>query len=213
MRIAVLGTGTVGRTLAAALSAVGHDVVVGTRDTEATGARAEWAGSRSPLASFPVAATDAELVVNASSGSATLQILDQVGAATLAATVLLDVANPLEFTGGLPPVLSVSNTDSLAERIQRAFPEARVVKSLNTVTAAVMVDPGSVGNGDSTMFVSGDDSEAKAVVTRVLEELGWRDVIDLGELSAARGQEMWLPLWLRLFGAIEHPIFNLKIVR
>jgi 8-hydroxy-5-deazaflavin:NADPH oxidoreductase len=213
MRIAVLGTGAVGRTLAAALTAVGHDVVVGTRDTGATGARAEWAGSRLPLASFSDAATDAELVINASSGSATLQVLEQVGAATLAGTVLLDVANPLEYTGGFPPVLSVSNTDSLAERIQRAFPEARVVKSLNTVTAAVMVDPGSVGNGDSTMFVSGDDSGAKAVVTRVLGELGWRDVIDLGELSAARGQEMWLPLWLRLVGAVEHPLFSLKIVR
>lgn len=213
MRIAVLGTGTVGRTLAAALATVGHDIVVGTRDPGTTRAREEWATSRLPLAAFADVADGAEVVVNATSGSATMQVLDEVGPTVPAGAVLMDVANPLELTGSLPPTLSVSNTDSLAEQIQRALPDTRVVKTLNTVTAAVMVDPGSVGSGDTTMFVSGDDDAAKEVVTLLLEELGWHDVIDLGDLRAARGQEMWLPLWLRLFGAIEHPVFNLKVVR
>jgi predicted dinucleotide-binding enzyme len=125
---------------------------------------------------------------------------------------MLDVSNPLDFSHGFPPTLFVKDTDSLAEQIQRAFPDARVVKSLNTVSAEVMVDPGSVGDGDSSMFVAGDDPDAKDVVVLLLLELGWRDIIDLGQLSAARGMEMWLPLWLRIMGAVDGRVFNMKIV-
>jgi predicted dinucleotide-binding enzyme len=212
MRIAVLGTGVVGRTLAAELAMAGHDVVVGTRDPEATRRREEWASSRVPLASFADAATGAAVVVNASAGAVTLEVLGQAGAERLAGTVLLDVSNPLDFSHGFPPTLFVKDTDSLAEQIQRAFPDARVVKSLNTVSAEVMVDPGSVGDGDSSMFVAGDDPDAKDVVVLLLQELGWRDIIDLGQLSAARGMEMWLPLWLRIMGAVDGRVFNMKIV-
>jgi predicted dinucleotide-binding enzyme len=123
------------------------------------------------------------------------------------------VANPLDPSSGFPPTLTVKDTDSLAEQIQRAFPEARVVKSLNTVNCAVMVDPKRVGDGQTTMFVAGDDPRAREVVVSLLGQLGWWDIIEFGSLSAARGMEMWLPLWLRLMGRLGTADFNLKIVR
>jgi len=214
MRIAVLGTGAVGRTLARAFSDLGHDVVVGTRDPAETGRREEWAGSRIPLEALDGVAAEAELVVNATNGQASLAVLDAVGAAGhLAGKVVLDVANPLDFSQGFPPTLTVKDTDSLAEQIQRAHPDSHVVKSLNTVTASVMVDPGSVGEGDTTVFVAGDDPGARAVVVELLVALGWRDVLELDGLHNARGMEMWLPLWVRLMGTLGTAEFNLRIVR
>ena len=213
MRIAVIGTGIVGRTLAHGLAAQGHDVVVGTRDPDTTGARAEWAGSNLSLTMLASAATGVELVVNATNGAASLAALGEVGEEHLAGKVLLDVANPLDFSHGFPPTLSVKDTDSLAEQIQRAFPAARVVKSLNTVAASVMVAPGSVGDGSTSMFVAGDDAAARAEVAGLLAELGWRDVVHLDGLHNARGMEMYLPLWVRLMGALGTSEFNLKIVR
>jgi len=126
--------------------------------------------------------------------------------------VLLDVANPLDFSAGFPPTLSVKDTDSLAEQIQRAHPEARVVKSLNTVNGAVMVDPARLAE-PTTVFVAGDDAEARAVVRDLLVELGWSDVVEFPALDAARGLEMWLPLWVRLMGTLGTADFNLKLVR
>jgi predicted dinucleotide-binding enzyme len=126
---------------------------------------------------------------------------------------VLDLANPLDLSQGFPPTLSVKDTDSLAEQIARAFPGARVVKALNTMTAAVMVDPRSVGDGDTTAFIAGDDAEACAIVLGLLEQLGWRDVIEFDSLSAARSMEMWLPLWVRLRVRLGTPAFNLRIVR
>jgi 8-hydroxy-5-deazaflavin:NADPH oxidoreductase len=142
-----------------------------------------------------------------------LEALTAVGAQRLAGKVVLDVANPLDASAGFPPRLAVKDTDSLAEQIQRAFPDARVVKSLNTVTAGVMVDPGRVGQGDTTMFVASDHAEARAVVAGLLRELGGRDVVEFEELSAARGMEMWLPLWIRLMMRFGTADFNLKLVR
>jgi predicted dinucleotide-binding enzyme len=226
MQIAVLGTGTVGRTIAGKLSELGHDVAVGTRDPQATLARSEpdargtapysvWQADHPGvrLESFAEAAGSAELVVNATGGEGSMDALTQAGEANLAGKVLLDVSNPLDFSQGFPPSLLVKDTDSLAEQIQRAFPAVRVVKSLNTMTAALMVDPGGVGGGDHSVFVSGDDPEAKRTVTSLLEQLGHRDVIDLGDLSTARGAEMYVPLWLRMMGALGTPMFNIKVVR
>lgn len=213
MRIAIIGTGVAGRTLAAGLQRVGHDVVVGTRDPGVTGSREEWAGLDIPLRPLATVAADADLVVNATNGSASLSALGEVGSEHLAGKVILDVANPLDFSQGFPPTLSVKDTDSLAEQIQRAFPEANVVKSLNTVTASVMVDPGTVGDGDTTIFVAGDHADARQQVVGVLRELGWRDVVELDGLHNARGLEMWLPLWVRLMGALGTAEFNIKLVR
>lgn len=212
MRIAVLGTGSVGRTVAPALARLGHQVTVGTRDPAATRAREVW-DLDLPLTGYDTAADDADLVVNATNGQASLEALTAVGADRLAGTVVLDVANPLDFSAGFPPTLTVKDTDSLAEQLQRAFPEARVVKSLNTTTAGVMVDPRSVGDGDTTMFVASDHAEARALVVDLLHQLGWRDVIEFDTLSAARAMEMWLPLWVRLMGTLGTARFNVKVVR
>jgi predicted dinucleotide-binding enzyme len=213
MRIAVIGTGVVGRTLAQALQRVGHDVVVGTRDPDETSAREEWAGLDVPLQPLATVAGHAELVINATNGVASLSALGEVGSDHLAGKVLIDVANPLDFSQGFPPTLSVKDTDSLAEQLQRAFPDAKVVKALNTVTASVMVDPASVGDGDTTVFAASDDAEARQVVVGLLRELGWVDVVEFDGLSNARGLEMWLPLWVRLMGVLGTAEFNLKLVR
>jgi predicted dinucleotide-binding enzyme len=226
MKIAVLGTGTVGRTIAAKLAELGHEVVIGTRDPAATLARTEPDAMGNPpfpvwqaehpavrLAPFAEAAAQGELVVNATGGTGSLDALTRAGERNLAGKVLLDVSNPLDFSRGFPPSLFVSDTDSLAEQIQRAFPGVRVVKSLNTMNAAVMVDPGSVGGGDHSTFVSGDDAEAKQIVVGLLGSMGHTDVIDLGDLSSARAAEMLLPVWLRLMRALGTPHLQFKIVR
>jgi predicted dinucleotide-binding enzyme len=210
MKIAVLGTGMVGRAVSGRLAELGHDVTVGTRDPDATRARGgEWP---TPLATYADAAAGAELVVNATNGQATLEVLGLAGAANLADKVLVDISNPLDFSQGMPPTLSVKDTDSLGEQVQRAFPDAHVVKTLNTLNADLMVHPETLGR-PSSVFVSGDDAEAKAVVTGLLAELGHEDVIDLGGIETARGAEMYLPLWLRLMGSLGTPAFNIHVVR
>lgn len=224
MRIGILGAGIVGQTLGAKLVELGHDVVLGTRRTRELddvrgggGSLRGWlekVGGGGRVASFAETASHGEVVVNATAGVGSLEATKAAGSDNLAGKVLIDVANPLEFSRGFPPSLTVCNEDSLAEQIQRAHPEARVVKTLNTLTAALMVNPGAVGGGDHTVFVSGDDAEARARVAEWLEEwFGWRDVVDLGGLSTARGTEMWLALWVRLMSALDTPMFNLKVVR
>jgi 8-hydroxy-5-deazaflavin:NADPH oxidoreductase len=217
MRIAVLGTGPVGRAVAGGLAGLGHDVTIGTREVAGTAGReeyADWAAGHPDvrLATFAEAAADAELVVNAAGGDVALGILESAGADNLAGKVLLDISNPLDGSQGFPPTLFVKDDDSLAEMIQRAHPAARVVKSLNTMNNALMVDPRRLGE-DTTVFVSGDDAAAKATVTELLEALGHGDVIDLGGIETARGPEMWLPLWIRINLALGGNDFNLKVVR
>ena len=227
MKIAVLGTGMVGRAVAARLSELGHDVVIGTRDVAATRARTEQDGMGNPpfaqwqesrptirLVPFAEAGAHGELVVNATSGDGSLPALRAAGSDNLAGKVVLDIANPLDFSQGFPPVLSVANTDSLGEQIQRAFPDAHVVKSLNTMNAQVMVDPSRVP-GDHTVFVAGEDTSAKDVVRGLLAELGWKqdNIVDLGGIRAARGTEMYLPLWLSLWGTLGTGDFNISVVR
>lgn len=216
MKLAILGTGTVGRTLAAGFAAHGHDVVVGTRDPASTRSRPDWSvwphgAEPPPLASYAQATRGAEVVVTAVAGNVAAEVL--AGAGDLSGTVVLDPSNPLDFSRGFPPSLSVCNHDSVAEVLQRAYPETRVVKALNTVNAALMLDPGRLAGGDHTMFLAGDDADARAVVRRLLEEAGWTDLIEFDSLSAARGMEMWLPLWVRLMQQLGHADFNLKVVR
>jgi 8-hydroxy-5-deazaflavin:NADPH oxidoreductase len=153
------------------------------------------------------------MVANATSGTVSLKVLELASETNLRGKILIDVANPLDFSQGMLPTLSVSNTDSLGEQIRRRFPETKVVKTLHTVNAYLMVDPAQLAGADHTVFVSGDDTEAKATVAELLRSFGWTDIIDLGDISVARGTEMLLPIWLRLFGALQKPIFNFKIVR
>lgn len=210
MRIGIIGTGRVGQALARGFAAAGHDVRVGTRDVQATRSRAEFADIPA-LATFAEAAEHGEIVVNATKGSVSLDALALIGADRLSGRILLDVANALDFSAG--GVLFVSDKDSLAERIQRAYPQARVVKSLNTVNASVMVNPEALGGGEHTIFVCGNDDAAKGSVTQLLRSVGWRDIIDLGDLSAARALEMTMPIWLRLMNALGTATFNYRIVR
>jgi predicted dinucleotide-binding enzyme len=208
------------------MAGLDHEVTVGTRDVDATMARtesdsmgnppyADWAHTHPnvALATFADAAADAELVVNATSGNASIAALEAAGREHLAGKVLLDIANPLDYSQGFPPSLFISNTDSLAEQIQAAFPEAKVVKSLNTMNALLMADPRRLADGDHTVFVSGNDADAKRIVTELLRSFGHGDVIDLGDLSTARGTESLLPAWVRLYGVLGAPMFQFKIVR
>ncbi len=227
MKIAVVGTGMVGRALAGRLAQLGHSVVVATRDPAATLARnepdamgtppfVEWQREHPdiPLVELGDAGANVEVVVNATAGVASLEALTAVGESALAGKVVVDVANPLDFGAGFPPSLAVANTDSLGEQIQRAFPDARVVKALNTMNASVMVDPTRLA-GDHDVFVAGDDIAAKETVKDLLRQFGWNDgtIVDLGPLRAARGTEMFLPLWLSLMQTVGSGDFNIRIVR
>src|SRR5947209_12088603 len=215
MRIGILGTGIVGKTLGSALAKRGHEVRMGSRKAAGEKSRA-WVketGGKTSEGSFADAAAFGEVVFNCTAGQASLDALRQAGALNLRGKILIDVSNPLDFSKGMPPTLSVCNSDSLGEQIQKAFPEAYVVKTLNTVTTAVMVEPAIIP-GAHTMFVSGNDANAKSAVTKLLkEEFGWRDILDLGDLSAARAQEMYLPLWLRLYMRLQPATVNVHVVQ
>lgn len=215
MRIGILGTGVVGKTLATKLAKLGNDVRMGSRTAGGEKARG-WvkeASGKSSEGTFADAAAHGEMVFNCTSGMASLEALKAAGAKNLEGKTLVDVANPLDFSKGMPPTFSLCNTDSLGEQIQHAFPTAHVVKSLNTVNANVMVDP-SLIPGVHDMFVSGNDAKAKAQVINLLKTgFGWKEVIDLGDISGARAQEMHLALWVRLFMKLETPYVNVRIAR
>lgn len=226
MKIGILGTGIVGRTLSSRLTQLGHDVMIGTRNVAETLARnapdrmgnppfSAWRqqNAQVKLGTFAQAAAHGELIVNATNGFATFDILTSAGEANLNGKTMIDISNPLDFSKGVPPTLFVKDTDSLAEQIQRAYPAVNVVKTLNTMTARLMVDPGQLAGGDHTVFVSGNDAAAKAQVTELLKSFGWRDIIDTGDITTARGTEMLLPIWVRLMGVLQTPLFNFKVVR
>ena len=215
MRYGVLGTGQVGRALAGRLVEVGHEVRMGSRssDNEAAAAWVAEAGAGASQGTFADAAEFGQTVMNCTNGPVALDALAAAGAENLAGKVLIDVANPLTFeTGRL--TLTVCNTDSLGEQIQRAFPEARVVKTLNTMTNQLMIHPERVP-GAHSVFVSGDDAEAKQFVTGMLESFGWpaQSVVDLGGIETARGVEMYLVLWISMMQAGGTPDFNVNVVR
>lgn len=214
MNIGVLGTGTVGQTIGGKLVELGHTVKMGSRSAKNEKA-AEWVskhGAKASAGTFAEAAAFGELLFNCTNGTGALEALEAAGRDNLRGKVLVDITNALDFSKGFPPSLWVCNTDSLAEQIQRTFPEARVVKSLNTVTAAVMVNPGMLP-AETDIFVSGDDAAAKAEVTTMLRDwFGWRSVIDLGGITTARNVEMWLPLWVNLMGPMGTPFFNIKVI-
>lgn len=217
MKIAVLGTGMVGTTIATKLVEIGHEVTLGSRKADSEKAKA-WLeqvdSDRASAATFADAAAGAELVFNCTAGGKSLEALRMAGAEHLADKILVDIANPLDFSGGVPPTLSVCNDSSLGEQIQDAFPEARVVKTLNTVNASLMVEPRELP-GEHVVFVSGNDADAKRWVTQTLlrDWFDWPEVVDLGDITTARGTEMYLALWVRMWAALGTPAFNIAIVR
>ncbi|MEX2179484.1 MAG: NAD(P)-binding domain-containing protein [Gemmatimonadaceae bacterium] len=215
MNIAVLGTGTVGATIASKLDSLGHTVKMGSRtaNNEKAQAWASQAGRRASHGTFADAAAHGELVFNCTSGAGAVQAIQSAGAANLAGKIVIDLANPLDFSKGMPPACMHRGDDSLAEQIQRAVPDARVVKTLNTINAGVMVDPARVP-GDHDVFLSGNDAAAKTEVERILRDwFGWKRVTDLGDLTAARGMELYVVFWVRLWGASGTADFNIRVVK
>jgi hypothetical protein len=230
MKIAIIGTGTVGRTLASKLVELNHDVTIGTRnvvdkltstakDNYGNPSFVEWhkANSKIKLGTFADSASFGEIVINATNGSNSVTALIQSGTKNLTAKVLIDVANPLDFSNGMPPSLlpGLNNTNSLGEEIQKTFPDTLVVKTLNTMWCGLMVNPKLIGNGDHINFISGNNEEAKIKVRKLLHQFGWTDenIVDLGDITAARATESLLPIWLRIMGVTKSGAFNFKLVK
>ena len=216
MRIGVLGTGMVGNAIGTRLVGLGHEVRMGSRSpgNEHAHAWALRAGEGASAGTFADAAGYGELLFSCIAGVHTIEALEAAGRENLAGKVLIELGNPLDFSRGMPPTLSVCNTDSLGEQVHRTFPEARVVKALNTMNCTVMVDPESVP-GEHNVFVCGQDDAAKRDVSELLESFGWpRDrIVDLGGIAAARGVEMYVTLWLGLYGALGTGHFNIGVTR
>ncbi len=226
MKIGILGTGMVGRSHAGKLAGLGHDVMIGTRVVATTLAVSKPDAMGNPpfsvwhkdhpgvrLGALAEAAAHGEIVFIAINGEAAVEAIKKLGL-DLGAKILIDITNPLDFSKGMPPSLFVSNTDSLGEQIQRTLPKARLVKTLNTVNAFLQVDPRQLADGDHDIFVSGNDVPAKAEVIRILRDwYGWKNIIDLGDITTARGAEMLLPIWVRLWTTLQTPLFNFKIVK
>ena len=230
MKIAIIGTGIVGKTIASKLAELNHDVMMGTRnvsdklastatDNYGNPPFGEWikTNSKVKLGSFAEAAAFGELVVNATNGSNSLTALILAGTKNLAGKVLIDISNPLDFSNGMPPSLlpGLNNTNSLAEEIQRTFPDTMVIKTLNTMWCGLMVNPNLVGNGDHINFISGNNSEAKNKVIKLLNQFGWLDknIIDIGDITGARATESLLPIWLKVMGVTKNGAFNFRLVR
>ena len=215
MKYSVFGTGAVGTTIAGKLIENGHEVMMGSR-TVSNEKGIEWvqsAGSKGKLGTFADAAKFSDIIFNCVKGDASLEVMKLAGSENLKGKIIIDISNPLDFSKGFPPTLTVCNTDSVGEQIQRTYPEALVVKTLNTTNCKVMVNPALVP-GEHDLFLSGNDNNAKTKVRTVLEkEFGWKHIIDLGDITTARGTEMLLPIWVRLYGALQSPNFNFHIVK
>jgi predicted dinucleotide-binding enzyme len=229
MKIVIIGTGAVGRTIASKLVELKYDVIIGTRnvsDKMASTAKdfygnppfSEWLKSNKKvrLESFAEAASFGELVINATNGSNSVTALILAGSKNLSGKILIDISNPLDFSKGMPPSLlpGLNNTNSLGEEIQKTFPEAMVVKTLNTMWCGLMVNPNMIGKGDHINFICGNNPEAKASVKSILKQFGWLDknILDIGDITGARAMESMLPIWLKVNGLLKNGAFNFKIV-
>lgn len=227
MTIAVFGTGIVGQVIASRLTGLGHSLVIGTRDISKTMARTEKDMYGNPpfsqwleknkrnikLGTYAEAASSSEIIFNCTLGNGSVDALRMAGEENLKGKIIVDISNPLDFSKGMPPTLNPGNTDSLGELLQRTFPEAKVVKTLNTMNCFLMVNPAALQE-EHHVFLSGNDSSAKSAVKEILRSFGWKDssMIDLGDITTARGTEQLLPIWIRLYGVLKNPMFNFKIV-
>ncbi len=217
MKISVLGTGVVGETIGSRLIELGYEVKMGSRSAmnEKAVTWAQKMGSKASYGTFAEAAAFAGILFNCTKGEAALDVLKLAGEENLSGKVLVDVSNPLDFSKGMPPSLFVVNTNSLGEELQAAFPALKVVKALNTMNCQLMARPKALANGDHDVFVCGNDAEAKSSVKKLLGEFGWESshIIDLGDITNARGTEQLLPIWIRLYGTLGTADFNFKIVK
>lgn len=214
MNIGILGTGTVGSTIGSKLIQLGHTVKMGSR-TAGNEKAVAWVNKNGPSASegtFEDAAEFGDLIVLCLNGSGTLHALKMAGSENFNDKTVIDITNPLDFSKGMPPILFVSNTDSLGEQIQRFLPGAKVVKTLNIVTADVMVNP-SLVPGEIDMLLCGDHDDAKAQTRKLLNNFGWKSIIDLGGIPSARLMEAYVLLWVNLWQKFGDPYFGVKFVK
>jgi len=222
MKIGIIGSGVVAQTLGTKLVELGHDVALGTRDPQKLDEKKNMAGSlnewlagvkgKAKVVTFKEAAAHGELLINATHGQNSVDALKLAEAGKVGAKTLIDTANELDFSKGFPMALA-SQTRSVSEDIQKAFPNLKVVKSLNTLGAPLMVNPKMLKGGDHTIFMAGDDPAAKTQVADLLKSFGWTDILDLGPLMAAHGPEMYLGLWVGLYGSLKNGMINIKVQR
>lgn len=222
MKVGIIGSGVVAQTLGTKLAELGHEVLLGTRDPKKldekknmTGTLNEWLGAikgKAKVVTFQEAATQGDLLINATHGQNSVEALKLAEAGKAGAKTLIDTANELDFSKGFPMALA-SESRSVAGDIQAAFPNLKVVKCFNTMAAPIMVNPKMVHNGDHTIVLSGNDPGAKAQVTELLKSFGWTDILDLGDINAAKGQEMYMGLWVRLYGSLKNGMINIKVQR
>lgn len=215
MKIGIFGTGMVGSVIGTKLIEAGHQVMMGSRDS-ANEKAAEWVKANGITASqgtFADAAFFGEILFNCTSGRGSIPALKSAGEKNLNGKILIDIANPLDFSKGMPPTLFVCNADSLGEQIQREFPTLKVVKTLNMVSCNVMVNP-SLVPGEHNLFICGNDESAKFAVTEILINwFGWKSIIDLGDITNARATEMLFPIWIRLWQRLGTTDFNFRVVK
>jgi 8-hydroxy-5-deazaflavin:NADPH oxidoreductase len=200
-RVGVLGSGEVGRRLAAGFAGRGHSVMVGSRDPNKPELH-EWLageGAGAEAGTFAEVAAFGELLVLAVLGASAENAIADAGAANFAGKVVIDAMNPLDFSGGFPPKLSISGDDSLGERVQRALPDAKVVKAFNIIGSPYFVDP-SFREGKPTMLIAGNDELAKLAVGDVLADFGWPDPVDIGGIEGARELEAICIAWVKIGG-------------
>jgi predicted dinucleotide-binding enzyme len=226
MKIGIIGSGMVGRAFALRLSALGHDVVVGTRDVQATLKRTEpdnkgipawqfWAAEHPEirLVPFPEAGRISEVIINATEGNNSLNALSQVSKDNLDGKIILDLALPLSYSPDRPPHLTYANDDSLGERLQREFPGSHIVKTFNTMTHTIMLDPALLP-APHTVFISGESDTAKSTITQLLEQFGWprEDIMDLGGIISSRGTEMYANLLFYIAQVTGSYDFNISVI-
>lgn len=215
-KIAMLGTGMVGDTLGSKLVELGHQVFMGSRTASNEKTQAFFAkhNGKAKIGTFADAAAFGEIIFNCTAGSGSIEALNLAGIHNLKGKILVDVSNPLDFSKGSSPSLSIVNTNSLGEEIQKTFPDVKVVKTLNTLWCGLMINPGMLKGGDHTIFICGNDAKAKETIVGILKQFGWADksILDLGDITKARGTEMYLPLWLSIYGATNNGVFNIKVV-
>lgn len=226
MKIGIIGTGIVGRTHAEKLIELKHEVMLGTRSVERTLAEdkpnstinrsfRDWQTSH-PLAkigTFNQATEFGEIIYNVLRGEIVIDVFSGLKKANLDDKIIIDIANALDFSKGMPPLLLVRDGNSLGEQLQKLLPTTKVVKTLNTVSAPLQINPALLADGDHQIFMSGNSLEAKKMVETILRSYGWKNILDLGDITTARGTEMMMPIWLRLWEALGTPLFNYKIIK
>ena len=230
MKISILGTGNVAQTLSEKFITLGYDVMLGTRNVANSMSRqstdnygslpfAEWF-SKNPkvqLGTFAESAAFGDIIVNALNGGATISAINSCQLSDFDHKIVIDIANPLDFSKGFPPLLieGLNNSNSLGEEIQKTLPLAKVVKTLNTMWSGIMVNPKMIHEGNHINYICGNDAEAKAKVISILNEFGWQNdnILDLGDISNARGTESILLIWTRIYSVTQTGAFNMSIVK